>query len=567
MPLVLAVVTFLAYWPSLKSDFVYDARTEILQEGFITSISNLPAVLSLKVLSMNLLLAQRPGQLLYLMLIAAVCGKEPFGYHLCSNLLHAANAALLFLLLRRLMATELGPLQGGNVIRSQLAAAVVTLIFALHPLSVESAAEVSYSSSLLVTFFTLLALLAAISFRPGNPRVRMLAGSAGVFCAFAAVTCKESGVTVAALLIVYWFLFRREEARKPWFLFLGAAMAVTVLFLVARFHYAVPASQSAEYLGGSFGQVFVTQPGLWVFMMGKLLWPTHLSADYILINLGNPSLPVALAILIPVVLLQGWLALKSRMGALGVAIYWLGLATVSNFVPLFSPLADRFYYLPLAGVSMQLLALFLMALTSRRGFWMALTPFIIALLPLTLLTLDREKVFSSESTLWNDTAQVSPLSLAAHSNLGGVALHEGRLDEALAQYQKVLEIQPNSAKAHYNLGVVLSKRGQIYEAIDQYQKALEIDPNDAKAHDDMGIAFLHLRRMDEAIVEFRKALEIAPGYSQIHNDLGVGLAREGRTAEAQAQFQEAVRLNPDDQDAQSNLANATATLQHGMAPR
>ena len=93
IPIVLALVTFLVYWPSLFSDFVYDARKEILEEGFITSISHLPDVLSLKVLSSNLMLGDRPGQLLYLMLIALVCGRDPFGYHLCSNLLHAANCA------------------------------------------------------------------------------------------------------------------------------------------------------------------------------------------------------------------------------------------------------------------------------------------------------------------------------------------------------------------------------------------------------------------------------------------------------------------------------------------
>ena len=79
MPLLLAAITFLIYWPSLQSDFVYDARAEILNEGFITDFSNLPDVLSLHVLGMNLMLGDRPGQLLYLMLIAAVCGKEPFG--------------------------------------------------------------------------------------------------------------------------------------------------------------------------------------------------------------------------------------------------------------------------------------------------------------------------------------------------------------------------------------------------------------------------------------------------------------------------------------------------------
>jgi len=69
----------LAYCPSLQSDFVCDARLEILKESFITNLANFPKVLSLHVLGMNLMLGDRPGQLLYLMLIAATCGQEPFG--------------------------------------------------------------------------------------------------------------------------------------------------------------------------------------------------------------------------------------------------------------------------------------------------------------------------------------------------------------------------------------------------------------------------------------------------------------------------------------------------------
>src|SRR5580700_2162680 len=81
VPLLLAVITFVVYMPSLRSGFVYDAGWE-MEEGFLTSISNLPAVLSLKVLGMNLMLAGRPGQLFFMMLIAAIFGKASFGYHL-----------------------------------------------------------------------------------------------------------------------------------------------------------------------------------------------------------------------------------------------------------------------------------------------------------------------------------------------------------------------------------------------------------------------------------------------------------------------------------------------------
>jgi hypothetical protein len=118
MGLVLIIISFLAFWPSLNSDFVYDAHKEIIDEGFVTSFSNLPSVLSLKVLSMNLMLGDRPGQLLYLMLVAVFSGTEPFGYHFCSNLLHALNVALFFVLMLRLMANEcLMPMTASLLVR------------------------------------------------------------------------------------------------------------------------------------------------------------------------------------------------------------------------------------------------------------------------------------------------------------------------------------------------------------------------------------------------------------------------------------------------------------------
>ncbi len=555
IPLLLAAVTFLVYWPSLGSGFVYDANIEIIDEGFITSLSNLPDVLSLKVLGMNLTLGARPGQMLYLMLNAAIWGKEPFGYHLSSNLLHAANVALLFVLLRRLIATELTGLGKSDVLKVQLAMAAVTLIFALHPIAVESVAEISFSSSLLVTFFTLLALLAATAFRPEHFQSAIRMGSLGVFCAFAAVTSKESGVTTALLLTAYWFLFRRKETKLPWLLFLGSALAVTVAFLAARFVMAPPGQEPLSYLGGSFSQVFLIQPRLWVFMMGKLFWPTQFSVDYTLENASGISTSVALTILAVVILLQGWLAWKSRIGALGVATFWLGLTTVSNFIPLYHPLADRFYYMPLAGVTMQLLALLLMTLKSQRVFLVAVIPCFVALLPLTFLTVTREAVFANDFVLWTDTLQVSPLSETAHHGFGLALMQKGQVDEAITHYQKALEIRPDIAEVHSNLGLAFMQKRQVDEAVIQFQKALDINPHIARFYNNLGIALAQKGQVDEAITQFQKALEIDPNLAETHSNLGTLFAQKGQMDEAMSEFQKALAIDSNNADARNNLGN------------
>jgi Flp pilus assembly protein TadD len=374
------------------------------------------------------------------------------------------------------------------------------------------------------------------------------------------VTSKESGVAAALALIVYWFLFRRREAKGPWLLFLGAATAVTAAFLAARFHFAPPGQVHLDYIGGAFRQVFLIQPHLWVFMMGKLLWPMHLSADYMPDNSSGISLPFSLAVLAVVIVLQEWLSARSRIGALGVAIYWLGLATVSNFIPLYRALADRYYYLPMAGMAMQLLALLLMALKSRRGFWLTTASLCAALVPLTALTLIRQDVFANEFSLWSDTLQVSPRSMIAHNNLGNVFAQRGRVDEAMVQYQEALAINPAYAVTHYNLGVAFMQKGRVDEAIAQYQEALKIDPEDAESHCNLGVSFMQKGRVDEAITQYRKALEINPYNANVHCNLGAALFQQRRIDEAIDQFQQALRLKPDYGDALTNLAKAQAMV-------
>ena len=521
----LAIGSYVIYRSSLSSDFVYDARKEILDEGFITSLSNLPAVLSLKVLNMPLMLGPRPGQMLYLMFNAALWDKEPFGYHLSSNLLHAANVGLLYMLLVRLAKTERADFAKKSAWKIHLIAAVATLIFALHPIAVESVAEISYSSSLLVTFFLLVALLAATVFKAENARAGIFIGALGAFCAFAAVTCKESGVTVALVLMVYWFLFRRNEAKPPWILFLSAATAMTVAFLTLRFMFPPPPDlHPLTYAGGSFFQSLWIQPRLWVFMMGKLVWPAQLSAVYTLNDVNGLSTFGAMTILALVILLQIGLALKSRVGALGVAFYWLGLVAVSNFDPLYHPIADRYYYLPLAGFSMQILALLLLTLRWGVGFWLVIVPCFVAMIPLTFLTLSREEVFANNLALWRDTVKASPFS----------------------------------ETAHYGLGMSLSDRGQWNEAIVEFNKALKLNSDDYEAHNGLGIALFQMGKSDEAIGQFQKSLEFNPDYAQARYNLGLVFLKKKQMNDATIQFQEALHLKPNDPDARDGLAKAKA---------
>ncbi|HEY1646073.1 MAG TPA: hypothetical protein VGF75_06980, partial [Candidatus Saccharimonadales bacterium] len=175
-------------------------------------------------------------------------------FHLGNIILHAANVGLLFCVSIRLLVMECNK-QATTAISSKfcLQAAIIALLFAVHPLGVESVSEVSYSSSLLVVTFTLLALFLAI--RKVDSKAFMIADAAIVLCCFAATASKESGIAACIILVAYWGLFRRTDSARRWLILCISSFIVVGLFLAARFILAPQNTEEPPYIGGSLWNV------------------------------------------------------------------------------------------------------------------------------------------------------------------------------------------------------------------------------------------------------------------------------------------------------------------------
>ena len=128
------------------------------------------------------------------------------------------------------------------------------------------------------------------------------------------------------------------------------------------------------------------------------------------------------------------------------------------------------------------------------------------------------------------------------NNLGNALLKRGRLDEAITQYRKALQVKPDGVLVRYNLGDALLQKGSVDEAITQLQEVLEIIPSAPNAHQKLGAALMLKGRVDEAITQFQKALEFDPDCADAHNDLGKALVQKGRVDDANAHFQKALEL-------------------------
>jgi len=147
-----------------------------------------------------------------------------------------------------------------------------------------------------------------------------------------------------------------------------------------------------------------------------------------------------------------------------------------------------------------------------------------------------------------------------HNNLGFFLLKDGREDDAITQFRKVLELDPDFPLARHNLGMVLDKTGRVDEAIVQYQRTLEIKPNDVDAQNNLGIALLKKGRADEAINHFQQILQINPAYAEAQYNLGNAFWDKRMTDEAIAHFRKALEINPGYADALINLG----TLLYGQ---
>jgi tetratricopeptide (TPR) repeat protein len=495
-------------------------------------------------------------------------------------LLHAGAAALFGMVLRRLAAPG---------------AWLAALLFALHPVHVESVAWITEQKNTLSIVFYLAAAYAYLGF----DQTRGRGGYAGATALFIlSLLCKTVTVTLpAALLVVLWW--KRGELKwkrdflplLPW-LGLGAAAGVFSSWVERRYLGA----QGGDFTLPFADRILVAGRAVW-FYLGQILWPSDLNFIYVRWRV-NASVwwqwlfPLSVAALLVFL----WNRRSRSRTPLAVALFFVGsLFPVLGFVNLYGALYswvwDHWQYLPDLGPLALAGAALSWACDRAWGRW-AVSALVVLLGGMTWAHC---AMFRDNETLFRSTLARNPGAWMAHTNLGIIlagrpgglqpAIEEfrtslrynpdspnthnslgttlsavpGHMDEAIAEYGEALRLMPNFPEAHINLGnALLGLPGRLSDAVDQYKEAVRIDPNSAAAHASLGYAYLSMPgRLADAVSEYREALRIDPGFAAAHNALGSALSGNPDTLpEAISEYREALRLEPDSAEAHNNLGNA-----------
>lgn len=484
---LLAGVTLAAFIPTLSADFVYDARLQVLTDPFLHDPRNWWPVLTFQTLGMDVLDFNRPVNLASLMLDAAVWGRDPFGYHLSSVLLHAANVVLVWAVGRRLLAERVGA--GGPEAAASapwLAAAgpiLPAVFFAVHPLVTEAVCEPSFREDLLAACFTLAALLVAMRHEPrgtsGDPWRAVAIGG----CCLLAIGSKESGVAAPAILAAYWWCFRRGEPRRFWAAAIGGGAAAVAVFLALRFRLEVVPSRifeyRPEYPGGSLATALTVVPRILALYAQLIVAPVNQCADYGLYSARHLPMPVSLVIVAGCALAALLGIRRDRRLAVAVAVIVLPLLPVANLVPIYRAAADRYLYLPLAGVALAagclLDAPWLRGRDALRRN--AALGFAALIAVLAVGCTARQRVWTGSLALWTDTFRKNPVSFTAASGLAEALREAGRLVEAEQAARAAVQLSGGErGEAWATLALVLDDQGRAAEAAEALDKALAAEP-------------------------------------------------------------------------------------------
>jgi protein O-mannosyl-transferase len=578
--LILAVVTMLAYQPAWHGGFVWDDAANI-------AAPELRSLDGLRRIWFQARATQQYQPLHYSSswLQQRLMGNSPTGYHLVNLLLHIGCVVLVLKILRFL-----------RVPGAELAA----IIFALHPVNVETVAWIAERKNTLSGIFALAATLFYLKFdesrdlevpsRDGKPGLgasgdcvaastsfhsarndkthrskQTYALAIGLF--LLGLLSKTAIVTLPlAWLVIFWWKrgaisWRRDVAPLVPFLFLSAAAG-----LMTRWVEYGNIAYKARTLDLSFlDRCLIAGRAFW-FQLEKLLWPSNLMFVYPRWEISAAVwwqylFPLAVLALIGILWsLRRW----SRAPLAGVLVYIclllpsLGFLNIYFFV--YSFVADHWQYLASLGIIVPC-ASGIVLLAGRLKRWRAwLEPGVTLVIGgvLFVVTSRQSRMYTDIETLYRATIARNPACWMAQVNLGNILYQTNRIPEAMDLFKQASEIKP--AVAHYSLGNALIEKGRTSEAMEEYRQSLRIDPDYAEARNNLGNALLLTGRSSQAIAEFEEAVRINSYYAEAHNNLGNALVQSGRASEAIDHFQQALRMNPNSASAYNNLGAALAQI-------
>jgi protein O-mannosyl-transferase len=550
----------------------------------------------------------RPATILSYLVDYAVLGHgaRPFGYHLTNLLLHLANTALVYALVRR-SASALWP------------AAAAAALFGLHPITTEAVTYIAGRADLLATLGTLTALL----FHDGDPTAARAPARARIlstvgFALGAALACfaKESGLVLPLVLVAHDVLLGRRPGAHTRYAILAAIFAsyAGLRLYAAESSLPVEATPALDnpLVETSWLSARLTAIAVAVRALGLLVWPATLSADYSCCEIGIVAWPPAgldllriVAAVVVAMLLAVWSLRQRRRHpertffVLFAVLTWLPASNLP--VTIGTILAERTLYLPLVGVAAVVASLLDEMRTSPRPLLArAVTPVLAVVLLVAAVRLhQRNEDWRDERRLWSSALEAVPGSAKAHAALAAALFSDSAgaadIERIVMLGERAIAIRPDyqnalvalgghsvtkgdriaaiaggapeaaqASRAAYDRAVAVLERARALDdaSVARFRERMAArgaapedvpDRADPQLYNNLSLAYLRTGRLADALTAYERTRDLEPLKARRHADVAVSLIQLGRWEDAAVELFVATALDPNDAELESWL--------------
>lgn len=532
---VIIAVTLVVYLPALRAGFIWDDDKLVTNNPVVHAADGWWRVWQPSATQFYF-----PVTWLSFWLEWQLWGPHAAGYHLSNVLLHTLGAVLVWRVLVRLRVP---------------AAWLAGLLFAVHPVAVESVAWIAERKNTLSLIFAAATTLVYLRFeRTGHRRDYGWALALYVLALL-------SKSTVVMLPVVFWLFAWWQRHRLSWpdvrrtlpFLVLAAVAGFASLW--SQHHLPNTEGWGHDHLKPGPQSGFIAAGWTIGFYLVHAIWPANLMTFYPFPTVAPGSLLrfVPTLVVVGLVTTLAWHRARPRIRPLWTALaYYLimlfpiwGIALV--FVWKKPALADHLQYYSLAGIT----ALVAPLVARSRPAAVALV------VVLGALSWRECRKYHDPETLWRAALAANPTAPMAHYNLGTLLLERRDFAEARVHLETVARLRSRHVLARLNLGTLHAACRDYATAADYFRQAIALKPRWPNLHDNLGNVHVLQGQLEPARAAFAEAVQLAPT-ARRHYALGSVLLQQGDTAAARVALAAATRLDPAHVEAQLSLGNLHA---------
>jgi tetratricopeptide (TPR) repeat protein len=551
--LLLFISCLLVYFNSFQNELIYnwDDAGYILKNPYINSLSwqNIKDIFS------NFYFSNyQPLTLIVYAVIFKFVGTKVFLYHFVQFIFHVLNTFLVYKFISLLQ-------------EKKWISIGVALLFAVHPMHVESVAWISEMKDVLYTFFFLLALI-TYHFYVNKPDKKTKWYLWTIFLFILSLLSKPSAVIFSVVLLAMDLYYERLWRWKTWIEkipFFLLSLAFGIITILAQ----EGAIQELEPVLKGYERALIVIYS-YILYLWKFFLPINLSAAYPYPIKDGGVLPTEYFI-IPIAFIAlciiVYLLRKNKKFIWGILFFTINLLMVIQIIPVGGMIAsERYTYLPYIGLSFSVLTLMGKYIKNVKLNYIILG---IVVVIFTFLAHQRTYYWRNGDMLFSDVLEKYPRYAYGYNNRGflywdhyaidvykdnpqmkekyvekalqdftkaisldytyaepflnrGILYYNtGRPEQALADFNRFLELKPDNPDGLLNRANTLSTLERFNEAIPDYNKYLTIKNDDPKAYMWRGVAYFNIQNYDSAIIDFNKSIEIDPDYYEPYYWLGV----------------------------------------------